>query len=325
MLQLFRNNQLYTIVGVFIYLLLFYTPQWINNEGITAQHISTAGFLAKPLYSTLLPYSWLVRAIFAALLLLQAILLNNLIQEHRLAKRPTYITAISYVLVAFLLQSNEGLSPAFLANTFLLFSLTNLYHSYDKNVSMARIFNVGFWIAVAALCYFSASVALIWGAVGLWLMRSFDWREWLIYGSGFFIPFFWVGVYQFWIGNLSIWLSTEILPNYGWHWQIILQDTHIAAFAVVGLLALWSVANGLSLYYKTSIREQKSINVIFWLMWLLPLSLLSQNSVQIEHLAILTIPLAALLSLNLQSIANNRIAELLHLLLFFACIWIQYF
>lgn len=323
-LQLFKNNQLHTLLLVFLYALLFYTRQWLYPSDDLLLYRATSGWLAGTVYEWLGGYGWLQRLLFGVLLLLQAIYLNYLVQEYRLAKRPTYVTAIAYVLVVSFFRIENGLSPAFIANSFLLLSLGSLYRSYDKNGSAGAVFNAGFWLGVAALCYFSAAVLLLWAFLGLFILRSTEWRDWLILLLGFLMPFFWLGTYFFLQDGLGEWWARDIVGQLGFNGQIAMNPWSVAGLATSGLIFLWTLANWQGLHYKTTIREQKCIQVVFWMFLGLLLSFFAQNALFIHHLTLFAVPLAVLLSLNLQSIQSVGISELLHLLLLLGCLAVQY-
>lgn len=324
MLQLFRNNQIFTVIFVLIYALVFGVNTWLY-EGV-----ALASFEQLP--STL--GTWLIgwidnpvanRIAFMVLLLLQATIVNLLVNQYRLAKHPSYVPAIAYILVHFAGAGIDVCSPVMLGNCFLLWSFYSLLCSYEKRVSLTVIFNIGFAAAAAALCYHGFVVYFWWIIIAVLLLRSFDPQEFLILLGGFFVPFFLLATYHFVYNNLGNWWQTEIYVHY--QQMTVHYDNTLSLYLMIGffvtpvLLALLQLS---TLHFKTTSREKKYINVVLCMPFIGLLSFLVQSNLYAYHFLVLAIPVAILLSLVLQSFKSLAIAELLHLVLFMLALGLQY-
>lgn len=324
MLQIFRNNQLFTIFFVFIYALIFSANTWLY-EGI-----SLTSFEQLP--STL--GTWLIdivdspttnRLAFVFLLLIQAAIVNTLVNQFRLAKHYSYVPAIAYILIHFAGAGIDICSPVMLANCFLLWALYSLFCSYEKRVSLAVVFNVGFATALAALCYHGFVVYLGWIIISVLILRSFDPQEFVILLGGFFVPFFLLGTYHFINNNLSNWLHTEIWVHY--QQMTVHYDNILSLYILIGLFIvpiLLAIIQLQTLHFKTTTKEKKYINIIILMPFIGLLSFLVQSHLYTYNFLVLAIPVAILLSLVLQSFKSLALAEVLHLIFFMLALGIQY-
>ncbi|MFK7798829.1 MAG: hypothetical protein AB8E82_15365 [Aureispira sp.] len=324
MLQLFRNNQIFTVIFVLIYALIFSINTWLYD--------GTALTSFEQLPSTI--GNWLIdwvrspginRIAFVILLLVQAFVVNFLVNEFKLAKQYSYVPAIAYILTHFSGVDLDICSPVILGNCFLLWALYSLFLSYAKRVSLAIIFNIGFATAMAALCYHGFVIYFWWMLIGILLLRAFDPQEFIILLGGFFVPFFLLGTYHFINDNLSNWLHTEIWMHY--QQMTVHYDNTLSLYVLIGLfitpvvLALFQIP---TLHFKTTIREKKYINAVLWMPIIGVFGFFLQSHLYTYHFLTLAIPVAILLSLVLQSFKSIGLAELLHLVFFMLALGVQY-
>ncbi len=324
MLQLFRNNQIFTVIFVLIYALIFSVNTWLY-EGTPL-----ASFEQLP--STI--GNWLIdwfrspginRLIFVVVLLLQAFVVNFLVNEFKLAKQYSYVPAIAYILVHFSGADIDLCSPVMLGNCFLLWALYNLFLSYAKRVSLAIVFNIGFATAMAALCYHGFVIYFWWMLIALLLLRAFDPQEFIILLGGFFVPFFLLGTYHFVNDNFSNWLQTEIWIHY--QQMTVHYDSTLSLYILIGLFVapvLFALLQISTLHFKTTVREKKYINAVLWMPFIGVLGFFLQSHLYSYHFLTLAIPVAILWSLVLQSFKSIGLAELLHLVFFMLALGLQY-
>ncbi len=259
------------------------------------------------------------------LLLLQAGIVNLLVNEFRLAKHYSYVPAIAFILVHFAGADIDVCSPVMLGNCFMLWALFCLFQSYEKRVSLAVIFNIGFATAMAALCYHGFIVYFIWMVLAVLILRSFDPQEFILLLGGFFVPFFLLGTYHFINDNLGYWFYTEL----GQHYQqmTVHYDNNLSLYVLIGLMVapiILALLQLQTLHFKTTSREKKYINVVLIMPFVGLLSFLVQSNLYAYHFLVLAIPVAILLSLVLQSFKSLALAELLHLVIFMLALGLQY-
>lgn len=324
MLQLFRNNQIFTVFFVLAYALVFSINTWLY-EGIA---LSSFEQLPSTIGSWLMDWldsSTVNHLAFVLLLLIQAFVVNFLVNQYRLAKHYSYVPAISYILIHFAGVDIDICTPVMLGNSFLLWAFYSLLRSYEKRISLAIIFNIGFATAMASLCYHGFVVYFWWMILAVLIVRSFDPQEFIILLGGYFVPFFLLGTYHFIQDNLSNWLDTEIWVHY--QQMNIHYDAHLNFYLLLALLAtpvLLALIQLQTLYFKTTAKEKKYINMVLCMPFVGCLSFFLQSHLYAYHFMVLAIPVSILLSLVLQSFKSLAIAELLHLVFFMIVLGIQY-
>ncbi len=322
-LQLFRDNQIFTILFVFLYFLLFGANIWLYPNDLT---------LFEELPSTLSTWvmQWLLhptsnKMAFSILLLIQAFTVNSIVNNFKLTKHYSYITAICYILLHFSYFNIDSCSPVMLANTFLLWSLYSMCNSYEKRVSLGTIFNIGFAAAVAALFYNGFISYFFWITIGLLIVRSFDFQEFLLLIGGFFIPFFLLGMYHFLGDSFDQWIDQELMSHYST--MIVHYETNTALYLLLGIIStplLLAIGNLQALYFKTTAREKKYIHTVLLMPFMALLSLLFQDQLYSYHFVIFMVPMSILLSITLQSYKSLAASEAVHFILFMLCLGIQY-
>lgn len=323
MLQLFRDNQVFTIVFVFLYFLLFGANIWFYPNDLSS---------LEELPSTLSAWTiqWIKHPInnkiaFSVLLLVQAFIANAIVNNFKLTKHYSYVTAVCYILLHFAHPNMDICAPSMLANTFLLWSLYSMCSSYEKRVSLGTIFNIGFAAAVAALFYNGFMAYFPWVLAGLLIVRSFDFQEFVLLIAGFFIPFFLLGTYHLFNENLDLWLDQELFLHYAT--MNVHYDNNTTLYLLLGILAtplLLAIGNIQGLYFKTTAREKKYINTVLLMPFIAALSFFFQGNLYSHHFIIFIVPMSILLSITLQSYKSLAIAEMIHFVLFMLCLGVQY-
>lgn len=207
MLNLFRSYSPFAVMALFILAL-----------GLQL------GFLSEPIPDTLggnwiwdmlyrglgslLGGSAFLFSFFALLnVFLQALFLNRLTVLAELFPVNSYLPAFSYILLSALLPDWRTLTPALLANWFLLLSLREMIRIYARLNANSALFNIGFYLSLAGLIcfpFFFMHTLLIWGIASL---RPFKIREWLIAVLGMLAPVYFLAGILFLTDRLPLLLT----------------------------------------------------------------------------------------------------------------------
>lgn len=322
MLQFFRNNQLSTLPLVVVYFCIFYVALWLQPTSAvdTSQWSQLSQFVNNLLGNT--PTSQ--RVLWGLLVLVQVFGLNFTVNTYKLSKRYTFISAVSLVLVYGFIPFDLNALPLVMSNTFLLLALYHVLGCYDKKGASGPVFNSGFWLSVAALFDWSASIFAIFIFFAWLLQRSFNWREFVLWYMGLTIPIFWAWLYFFIYGDTSLWLSTDISGRYAFPQLSIQGWPQWLALGIWGVLVLWCLINLSQIQQKTTLQEQKHISSLAIMLVNAPLTVFLFAHAGTAQLTCLVLPVAALMSLQIQVISSNARAELSHWFLFMAAAAIQY-
>ncbi|MBK7410278.1 MAG: hypothetical protein IPJ40_20805 [Saprospirales bacterium] len=89
------------------------------------------------------------------LVFFQAILIVVMVNGNRINNESNLLPGVFYCLFASMVPEFMYPSPVLMGNTFLLLALLELMGVYKIPIASGRLYNVGFWISVASLFYFS--------------------------------------------------------------------------------------------------------------------------------------------------------------------------
>jgi len=192
-----------------------------------------------------------------------------------------------------------ALSPALLANTFFILALWELFETYRKNDVAGHIVNVGFWIGIASLFYFSELVFLLLAFIGISVLRAFRLKEFLMLLLGFLVPYIMSGVYFLWNDQLAVFWQTHVLESFSFFDINIVSGLksyiNLGIMALIGLIIFFSFN---SYYAKKNIQAQKNITVLYWGLFFALISIVFQSNIQFYHFLIFMVPAGILLSFN---------------------------
>lgn len=308
MISIFKKNLFFNSLLLLPYVAILRIHTLIYPTKYAVSDSDT--LLTKLLFDSL--HHPLVQSIVAIILVfLQAILINHIAAKNRIALRATLLPGMLYALLVGFLPSYSGLSPALIANAFLIWALFEIMCIYKKSFSASYLFNFGFAVGAATLLISDAWFFLFFGLVGLAILSSFNIIKTLQIIVGFVVP-----IYLFYalshIANLP--LNGE-LSKYGLGFNglaLVPVTAYLKTFVMVVVTFLLALIGYNSFSKKKSIDVQKKIDLFYW-------SLLSSLLVVLfagllnPYLVILFFPaVSILLHLHILSFKNTPLAEVLH-------------
>jgi hypothetical protein len=309
-----------SILLIFYILLLWGSLFIIPNEWLP----EASGVFSTDVFGWLGENNWANRGIAIFLLLFNATILNYIVSEHRIEYETTLFPGLFYILVSSAIPDFLHLSPVLIGNTFLIFALFNLVKTYKNNQCASLIFNIGFWIAIASLFYFSFAFFVLWGLICLSVLRAFKFKEWLITISGFLVPYLLLGTYHFWFDQFGEFWTQQVSQNLSFlsfnGKNDITTNAKLIGFSVLILFVIGSTG---SYNFKKNIQIQKKITVLYWLLFFAGITTLFQTNVTIAHFQIIAIPMGAFLAMTFSSM-TSRWAESFHFLLLVLILALQF-
>ncbi len=256
------------------------------------------------------------------LLFLQAILITRMVRRHRMLSDDILFPAGFYLLVASALPTFLDLSPQIIANTFIIIALDQVIKSYRNNNASHNLFNVGFWIAIASLFYFSYLSFLLLAILGLSSIRTFRFREILMIFTGAIVVYFLIGTYYFWIDGLSFFVQKQIYENLAvLDLKGKLEFNSYVEFGIIAFILLIVLTQYSRLMLRKNIQFQKQVGIFYFALLVSISSLFIQSNIDMGHLMILSVPSGIILGLIVKEFPKT-LGELLHLvLLMIVLVW----
>jgi hypothetical protein len=320
MLTFFRTNQPLANIFLLVYLGVVRLSTFIHPLPIVPK---SQGILTEWMYAELPPTSIGAQIAAFFLVFIQAVFINITMARYRVSNEITLLPGLFYCLITALLPDFLPLSPALLANTFIIIALFYLFEIYKNSYAATRIFDVGFWVGVAGLFHFSYTYFIFWGILGLGILRGMRLKELLMFLIGIITPLFMFGVFLFWIDRFP-YMYKHFADNLSFF--SFVRYTNAAAYVKLGivglLIAIVILANN-QFSTKRGIAVQKFLSCVYWMLLIGGITTLVQTNVDLSHLLIISVPLSILLSLLFQR-TSIAIAEVLHMLLLVTSLILQF-
>lgn len=320
-LALFRTNQAAANILILFYLCLIRAVVFIHH---TTWTYSSEGILSQWILASSPPGSTEANIAAVLLVFVQAIFINGFMWRYRIGNDITLLPGLFYALCVSVLPDFLTLSPILLGNTFLILSIYYIFSIYRQSQAASLIFDVGLWIGVASLFYFTFWVFIIWGFMGLAILRGVRPKEFVMILLGFIVPYILMGVYLFWIDKLPQLFQQHIWGNSAFFQFRILFDNPMTylKLSVFGFLVFGALISG-STSGKRDATTSKFVSILFLMLLIAACTMFVQASVQIDHFLILAVPLGLLLSITVSRIKQSW-SETAHSLLLLVILVIQY-
>lgn len=253
LLRIFQSGYFIKFFMFLIIFILLWVPAFLHPPDIFLPTGLGIGFelLANNLH---LPAQVTVGIAFI-ILLVQAIVFNYVLVGNPVFSKSVFLPALIYIILMSHNPALLTLHPLLIANFFLVFSLKNLYNTYEKPQAFRESFNASFWISVASLFYYPIIFFIVFIWASFLIFRINSWREWLISVIGLCMPYLLLIIIFFLTDQLDAFTSYYFkgISWIGLSFHFNLQDY---IFWPVFLLLL------LVAYYKFNHeRTEKTINI----------------------------------------------------------------
>jgi hypothetical protein len=253
MIKYFSNNNSIVVVlipvFVFLHILLdFYFPSF-NRVAIGQENLWNLDFSAlKETNSRILAFVFIC---------VNAILLNFVFNTLSFYDKFIYLPSILYVLMVFLFPISLHFGEDLVGHLFFILSFYHLLSIQQNEDARNNSFLSALYLGAAAtfLPIYIAFFLVIW--FGLFTIRPFIWREYILPIVGFIFPFLWVMlVNPFFLEEMFSFNSYLTHTNVG-------DFVIYFAYLIVIFMALMANKKILERRIKSSIRYKRIISVTF--------------------------------------------------------------
>lgn len=206
MLQIFKNNNPFTVIILFIYALainwqvLFNPVHPTVPEGDFLFHI-IVGFLNVLLFNSAFAFTLLT----VFMLVLQGLYLNAVTNSHKLYIRPGYLVAFTYVTLSSLYPLFGYFSQPLLVNWCIIMLIDVILRLSHAQKATKLIYNAGFVMGMAMLVMFPAIAYLLLLIIAIAMLRRFNPSEMVVAILGYATPVYFAACLLFLFDKL-FWL-----------------------------------------------------------------------------------------------------------------------
>jgi hypothetical protein len=259
MIRYFKTIQPAALFTVPVVCLLLWLPGFFKAENALKAYDSSIlnGISTLPVF--------LQTLISIILVSLGAIYLNYVTTKHDVIFQHSYLPALMYAVLMSFHKEAIQFHPLLVSNILIIRALDKTFSLFKSDSPISAIFDGSFLLAIATLIYFPSFLIFFLFLYSIYKMRSFNFREMMIAGIGFILPFFFLAVYGFWTDTLVS--STH---NFFARFRIhkIQEELHDVQSAIgiavyIGLLVLMALVRLRSNFYRNTIKSRSTHEILF--------------------------------------------------------------
>lgn len=269
------------------------------------------GFRLEWFHNAVLKFPLIAGIAGLLLLLLQAFIFNQLLENHRLTPLNQLLPAALYVLLmssaVLLLQPNIVL----LVNFIMLLLIHNVYAMYGSQQPYSRVFNAGLLCGIAALLYGPALYFIVFIWLSMLIFQNFSIRAFSISVAGLATPFLFIAVYYFWHNDLPVKFSQF---TSGLFTFIPVQHSFDVYAYIIWALFVVLLFSGLNEMFRRitagAIELRRKFRVLLFFLLLVLATIPFAGAELPFHLMLALIPLVAFLSASLSQTKKLFFSEI---------------
>jgi len=303
-----------------IFTLLLWFPAFFNAP-VTLNLVNQMP-LAELVFSVMDGHHTFSLILSLILLILQAFLINNVVERHHLLKEQGLLPALCYVVLMCTFPQMLFLHPALIANTFIIIALHKLLNFRTTEKVFPRIFDAAFLVAISSLFYYPSIAMYLLLCVALVVLRSFNWREWAISLIGVSLPYIFVMTWYFWFDQFETFINEKIfhfvmMKPFPFH-----NDTsfYILGGALV-TLCLFALLPYIRQIALNTVQIGKRLFIITWFIFLSLAAVFLIPDYTVVHFSLVAIPLSIYLANYFQNSKYVWTREFIFLILLLAILY----
>ena len=259
------------------------------------------------------------------LILVQVYLLIRLNNKFIVIDKRTYLHGIIFTVFCISLNNLNNLLPALFANIFIILATEKIFDTYKSDSLFSNYFDATLLISISSLLHFNAIFLIVFVFAGQIIIRSFNFREWLIIILGLLTPYIILFLYFFLVDNLLFF--NELAEYYFFDYQNKFELSLIKTGYYVFILILLLISGIFSLnkFNKLKINRRKFYTLFFLLIIFSAAILYSLPKAGFETLVFVSVPFSFIISDYLLAVKKKWYSEFIFLLLLAGSILAQLF
>lgn len=259
------------------------------------------------------------------LTVIQALLLNGVVNRFNLVGRSSFLPALMYITLASLMLPFLVLSPILICNFLSVWMADKLLSIYRRTEIKPLMFDLGMIVALGSLVYFPFIVMLLLLWFSLMIFRPFNWREWVAIPIGFASVYFLLGVIYLWFDRMDAFYEIWLPLTYQFPTSIHIDIyDYLVLLPVVAILVLFVIALRKNLF-KSVVHIRKSFQLLFAMFILAAISFYLNANWSINHFLLAAPPLAIYMSYYFSYATKRWFYESLFGILLLTILYFQFF
>ena len=297
LLRILKSNTLFSallipLIGFLFWIHSFQTATMVDLNLVNG---------AMPLYYLIFPFFktqtfWQVFTAFIVVIF-NSFFIAQMGSGFLFLKKRSYLPGIIYLITVSSLHELQAFLPVHLATLFVLISIYFIFDTFHKKVEITYTFNASFFLAIGSLFYLPVVVLfpLVWISIFV-LQKDDNWRLLAVPVLGFGVPWLFIWVYSFLTDSYAKLWNELITMLWSRHNDYLLNPYFLAFTAIVAILTTLGSLSVISHFLRMKVSSRKYFVIFFWMLGLLLASALGLLTIDIEIVALSTIPVAYIVS-----------------------------
>ncbi len=247
-------------------------------------------------------------------IIIGAILVNIIAINQEITSKTNYLPAFLYILFAFSATTSRHIEPIFIANLFVLPAIYYIASAYRQDTALSAIFKAGLLLGIASFSYTYYIIIFPIAVIAIIILRSFNWREWVLLIIGLLIPvYIYMGISY--LNGLGAFTIIDVFKNNMANFQKpVISEYYLVYFIITVFIIVLSIFHYVSKGFGNKIKTIKIKYVILWLLFLSLIILFYKQTTDMILLPCI-IPLSIIMGDYLSEIKQLKIANTLLFLL----------
>ncbi len=319
MIRIFTNTLNQTIFALIIFTVLirffgYYIPYVNKTQTVSISYLAHIFNIlnSTPLKSVVLS---------SLMVLLSALILNNVCIKHELVFIPSFLPAFFYILLNSLFPDQFYAGPTLFVNLFIILSIDALLTLYRSERPTNAIFVASVLIGISALLNITYLAFFVFVIIGLNVFRPFNFRENIAALIGFLIPIYLGTVLNYLLNNtfLPFYL---FFPDYGnINDQLWAVQSALPAVLLVGIFAVTRMYRN---FFRNTTKSKRAIQMLTILSIISLILVLTGKQNPKQEFSFLSIPLSIYFAFYFSNYSFNWLKEVINLILLISVLFFQY-
>ena len=312
LLKLFKSNHPYVIFLIPLLALVLWIPTLFNlSDNLNTSHLDNTTFVFNWLLGVI-SFNLKFSVVFALILVIvESYMLLRLNFKYIFIDNKTYLPSVLFVIFASTLSSYQNFYPLLVGNLFILLALDRAFLIDKSKNQFKRYFESGFFLGLGALFYpnIYPIIVIIW--LTLFVLRTFNWREWFSSTLGLFAPFT--------LYLAALFLTDNLEGVYEKLAAVLFQQASPLSFSIysqialgfIGLIVLIAIILHIRPVVGKKINTRKYHTLFFWFAVYVLALFFFNPSMGYELAITLAIPISIICSIFLTDIKTKWISEVI--------------
>ena len=178
--------------------------------------------------------------------------------NQEIVEKSNYFSVFLFLILSIISVNPFQITPQLFTNLFILFYINKLISIYRQERVLSQIFEAAFCLSFSAFLTISSIISLPIFFITLIILRSFNWREWVISIVGIFAPLF---IYEgvAYLSGYNSWYLFEAIAFYFKNLsKPIISEYYFPILFLLFVLLLISVIKSFLINFGNSVKKQRT-------------------------------------------------------------------